>query len=276
MKDASAVDSDSVPKVSCVMVTADRRAFCRRSLRCFNRQTYPNREIVVVDDGQQDLRPALADIPEDQLRYVKLSSDEDHVLGALRNVGLEAATGDFIVQWDDDDWYHAERIERQAAALQQGYDACSLHGALMHIDAPEFAEHPYVGYLQDGVPGTIMHRRDLSIRYPEQRRAEDTVFLDQWRNRDHVRLSGSNAYLFIRCFHGGNTWDKSHFLTRIHNTPKDLVLYMWHRFIRGNLFGHPRFQLSDPMRDAFRQFLDDSRQLNLLQSERMSAQSWAS
>lgn len=248
------------------MVTADRRAFCRRSLRCFNRQTYPNRELVVVDDGAQDLTPVLDVVPNEQLRYVRLPVDQDYILGALRNIGLDAATGKFIVQWDDDDWYHDERIERQAAVLQRGYDACTLHGALMHIDSPTFLNHPYVGYLDDGVPGTIMHRRNASIRYPKQRRAEDTAFLNAWHEKRHWRLRGESAYLFIRCFHSANTWNKSHFLGRIHNTPYDLLLYVWHRLVRGNLFDHPRFQLTDRMKATFQQFLQDSLEFDLLQS----------
>lgn len=269
----ASIPSSDLPKVSCVMVTANRRALCQRSLRCFNRQTYPHRELVVVDDGEQNLEPALAAVPDDQLRYVQLPPERNHVLGALRNVGLDAATGDFITQWDDDDWYHAERVQRQAEALMQGYDACTLHGALMHIDSPAFLHHPYVGYLEDGVPGTIMHRRDPSIRYPEQRRAEDTVFLNHWKSRRHVRLPGGDAFLFIRCFHGQNTWEKEHFLTRIHNTPRDLVLYIWHRYLRGDLFGHPRFQLTARMQRAFDQYLRDSMDLDLLQADSAPAAS---
>ena len=31
-------------------------------------------------------------------------------------MSVDAAAGDFIVQWDDDDWYHPRRVELQMAA----------------------------------------------------------------------------------------------------------------------------------------------------------------
>jgi len=247
------------------MVTADRRALCRRSIRCFQRQTYPHRELVVVDDGAEDLAPVLADLPADQVRYVKLERKPENVLGHLRNVALDNASGAFVTQWDDDDWYHAERLEKQVGVLQQGYDACSLHGALMHIDSPEYIDHPYVGYLDDGVPGSIMHRRDPSIRYPEMRRAEDTVYLNDWREKRYTILPGSAAHLFIRCFHGSNTWEKKHFLTRIRNTVPDALAYVWYRFVKNDLFQHPRFQLTEKAWAAFETYMQDSRELGLLE-----------
>lgn len=256
--------SDDRPLVSCLMVTADRPRLMRRSIRCYERQTYPNRELVVVDDGQTDLAPLLEPLPG-EVTYVTLDPDVNHVLGALRNVALDEASGTYLTQWDDDDWYHRTRLERQAAALNDGADACALHGTLMHLDAPEYFYYPYVGLLDDGVPGSIMHRRDSEARYPEIARAEDTAYLDHWLKRDYQLLSRSASYLFIRCFHGDNTWEQKHFLTRMRNTPRDAIAYVWHRYVRGNLFRHRRFQLSDPAWNAFETYLQDSAELDLFQ-----------
>lgn len=256
-----------LPKISCLMVTADRLQLCRRAIRCYLRQTYPNKELVVVDDGAVDLAPVLADVPADEVRYVKLAKKPENVLGRLRNLALDAATGDFAAQWDDDDWYHAERLEKQAAVLRAGHDACTLSGALMHLDTDEFFLHPYIGYLKQGVPGSIMHRRDDAIRYPELRRAEDTVYLQAWALKRYTLLPPSDVHLFIRCFHGRNTWEQSHFLTRMRNTLPDSMAYVWHRYVRGDLFRHARFRLSPTAREAFETYLADSFDLGLLQSQ---------
>ena len=263
MCDLSESGGDELPLVSCLMVTADRRRLCRRAIRCYNRQTYPNRELVVADDGEQDLTLALDAVPEEELTHVRLPSDKDHVLGQLRNRALDAASGTLRAQWDDDDWYHPERIERQAQVLRDGHDACCLRGTLMHIDSPKFVHRPYIGCLPEGVPGTIMHRRDPDIRYPNMRREEDTAYLEQWKQKRYALLPPSDTHLFIRCFHGTNTWEKDHFLRRLRNSVSDALAYVWYRYIEGNLFQHPRFQLSEKDHHAFEQYLQDSDTLDL-------------
>src|SRR5699024_6036024 len=168
-----------LPKVSCLMVTADRKQLMRRSVRCFQNQTYPNKELIVIDDGKQDLDELLDPLPSHQLSYVKLASCPENNLGKLRNRSLKEANGDFLIQWDDDDWYHPERIAIQSRILMEGYDACCLSEALMHLDAAPFQQHPFIGSLPKGIPGSIMHRADSRIRYPHKPRAADTDYLKQ-------------------------------------------------------------------------------------------------
>ena len=260
------LNGKNLPKVSCLMVTADRPNLCRRAIRCYNHQTYSNKELIVVDDGKQDLSKVLSEVPEEELTYLRLSSDSDYVLGKLRNMALDAATGDMFTQWDDDEWYHPERIEKQVEVLLEGYDACCLQATLMHISDAEFFNHPYIGYLKKGVPGSIMHYAYSDIRYPEIRRAEDSIYLDKWLERKYTTLPSSKAYLFIRCFHGDNTWEKKHFLTRMRNTIPDTITYLWYRYIRGDIFLHPRFDIESKAKEAFQLYLEDSRELELLES----------
>lgn len=246
------------------MVTANRKHLMRRSILCFQNQTYENKEMVVVDDGEQNLEEVLQTLPASQLKYLKLEQDPSNTLGKLRNRSLEAATGDYLVQWDDDDWYHPERIAKQAEIIQDGYDACCLSSALMHLDEEPFMNHPYVGHLPEGIPGSIMHKTSAEIRYPHTRRAEDTVYLKQWMKKQYHQLPDSYSHLFIRCYHGENTWEKEHFLRRVRNNPKDALLYFWHKMIKGNLFDHPRFQLSSTAKEAFQFYLKDSKKVGLL------------
>lgn len=256
-------DPATQPKVSCLTVTADRKHLMKRAVQCFQNQTYENKELVIIDDGQQDLGDILTDLPADQVKYVKLEKKPENTLGKLRNRSLDEANGEFLVQWDDDDWYHPERIAIQARALMDGYDACCLSGALMHLDEEPYMQHPYVGYLPDGIPGSIMHRANTDIRYPHTRRAEDTVYLNEWMEKRYLQLPDDYSHLFIRCYHGNNTWEKDHFLRRIRNNPKDAILYAWYKIIKGDLFAHPRFRLTEKQKEAFDMYLDDSQNLNL-------------
>lgn len=259
--------SSSAPTVSCLLVTADRPRLIQRALRSYQRQTYESLELVVLDNGEEPVEEVVEsfELPG-TVRYQYQERTADLWIGGLRNQALELATGDFVVpQWDDDDWSHPERVERQVAALQQGYDVCTLQGTLMHVDHPKYFDHPFIGILPDGVPPTMMHRRDANIRYPNIRRTSDTDYLNDWREKRHVILPREASYLYLRYSHGGNLWETDHFLRRMRNTPTDLLRYVWHRYLRRDLFGHPRFQLTEKMEAAFEQYLDDSFRYDLFE-----------
>ena len=257
----------NTPRVSCVMVTADRPLLVQRAIHCYLQQDYENKELVVLDNGQESIANSLSVVPESELQYKKVERTPDLILGDLRNAALGMATGDYIIpQWDDDDWYHPARISIQVKTLEQGYDACALSGTLMHVDKEPYFAKPYIGLLPNGVPPTIMHRRDNSIQYPSLPRTEDTVYVNAWRNKSYYLYPLSYSYLYIRSFHGANTWEVEHFLRRMRNTPIDTARYLWYRFVRRNLFAHPRFRLSSDMQSAFQLYLDDSRALQIFKS----------
>lgn len=251
-------------KVSCLMVTANRKMLAKRAVQCFINQSYPNKELVIIDDGDQDYTDILSDIPAGELKYVRLKKEPDFVLGKLRNRSLNEANGDYLVQWDDDDWYHPQRIETQAAVLDKGYDACCISSAIMHLDTEEFTDHPYIGILPDGIPGSIMHRRSDTIRYPETRRAEDTVYLNDWIEKKYFKLDDSYNHLFLRAYHGRNTWEQNHFKRRLRNSLSAFFEYYWYAYIKRDLFKHPRFKLTQEAQDAFDQYIKESKELGLL------------
>lgn len=248
--------SDDGARVSCLMVTANRAALARRAVDCFLAQRWGNRELIVVDDGEQDYMALFRDIPADRLIYRRVAKDDRTTLGTLRNRTLDLARGAIVAQWDDDDWYHPDRLVRQVAVLAQGSDACVLRGTLMHLDAPEWFDHPYVGTLAPGVPGSIVHRANPAIRYPEKRRGEDTDYLAHW-SRDRIGVLDAPE-LFVRAFHGGNTWERDHFERRVRNTPAAAIEYRLRSILPGGIWRHSRFRLAPATRAAFDAFVVDS------------------
>lgn len=259
--------SSKEPTVSCLLVTAGRPQLIKRALRGYQQQTYDRLELIVLDNGQEPVEETVRsfELPG-TVRYFHVNRGPNMWIGGLRNQALDKATGEFVIpQWDDDDWSHPKRIERQVGVLQRGYDVCTLQGTLMHVDHPDYFHHPFIGVLPNGVPPTMMHRRDAAIRYPNIRRTSDTDYLNDWREKRHVILPREDAYLYLRYSHDGNLWETDHFLRRMRNTPTDLFLYAWHRYVRGDVFGHPRFQLTEEMEAAFEQYLADSFRYDLFE-----------
>lgn len=98
-------------------------------------QTYQNLEVILVDDGSPDRCPAMCDDWATRDGRIRVIHKENGGLSSVRNVGVKAATGDFITHLDSDDWLELNAIELLVAE-QERTDADVVWGkALMH--APE-------------------------------------------------------------------------------------------------------------------------------------------
>lgn len=236
---------DSVP-VSCLMVTRDRPELARRAVECFADQTYGSRELVIVDDGDIDYTPMLAPYLEagHRIVYLRRPSRSDLRLGALRNVALDAAASPWCIQWDDDEWYHPTRIEQQMASAGDA-DAVALRWTLMTVASESHGRLSYRADAGIATPGTILHRRDIA-RYPNEARGEDSAFLRTVRRQARLNILGAEAsHLFVRVFHGDNTWDERHFLARLHRRAADWPSYAAARWWHGDLRRHRAFLLDE-------------------------------
>ena len=180
------------PLVSCLMPTADRRAFVEQSIWYFLRQDYGPRELIVIDDGDEDVARL---IPRDErIRYVRLAGRRP--LGAKLNLGCEQTRGELIAHWDDDDWIGPDRLSRQVAALA-GADACGLAGLLTYQLETGRAWRQGA---QAPSPGTLLYRRELWSRRPFREDAgRDADLVPEGEIR---ALSDGDFYIAL--IHAGN------------------------------------------------------------------------
>src|SRR5690349_21348169 len=96
------------PRVSVVLATRDRPTFLPIALRCYAEQTYPYRELIVVDDG--DTFPADVAAVE-AVGGTILRVPPGTLLGAKLNRGLQLGGGPLCHKMDDDDWYAPTFLE---------------------------------------------------------------------------------------------------------------------------------------------------------------------
>jgi glycosyltransferase involved in cell wall biosynthesis len=100
----AARDDSRARLVSCLCVTENRHAFIPWLLWCYDRQVYPHRELIIVDSSE----PALSLPERPDIRVVR--AELGAALGHKRNLALQAARGDLLAWFDDDDWQHPERL----------------------------------------------------------------------------------------------------------------------------------------------------------------------
>ena len=91
-------------------------------------QTYPDLEIILVDDGSPDNCPALCDAWAAKDTRIRVIHRSNGGLSAARNSGLDVCTGDYIAFVDSDDRLGPETLERALRAQQRsGADLVLFH-----------------------------------------------------------------------------------------------------------------------------------------------------
>ena len=206
----TALSHDYLPLVSCIMPTYERRRYVPQALQSFLQQDYPNRELIIVDDG----RDAIGDLVQgfDNVRYFHVSRTS---IGAKRNFACNHAAGEIVAHWDDDDWYSTDRLRYQVAPILAGKaDITGLENAfVLELPGGEFwttdsklHQRLFVGNVHGG---TLVYRKELwtqGLRYPEVNLAEDAWLLAHATRQGKrlVRLSNPGVFIYVR--HDRNAW----------------------------------------------------------------------
>jgi glycosyltransferase involved in cell wall biosynthesis len=221
---APAVTGVKLPLISCLMTTYDRLSLAKHAIRSFAAQTWPEKELVVVTDGQPRFLHALkryaAALGLERVRFVH-TGPQRLALGALRNITLDAASGDILCQWDDDDYSHPERLRLQAEEIiRNEAGACCFTDHLQLIEEQNtlcWLDWGLDKTMAEGMrllPGTIMMRRGLPVRYPEEgpyaRHGEDSVLLAGLLDATTVVPLRGAGYLYLYRYHGRNTFSREH------------------------------------------------------------------
>ncbi|MDB5600908.1 MAG: methyltransferase protein [Xanthobacteraceae bacterium] len=194
-------------KVSCIMPTADRRSFIPAAIGYFLAQDYPDKELIVLDDGRDNVSDLIPAHP--QIRYLR--HDRRQSLGRKRNICCAQAQGELIAHWDDDDWYAPFRLRRQVAALlTAGADICGIDRVLFLDTAARRAwEYVYPSGQAPWVCGaTLCYTKSFWRENPfrEIDIGEDSRFVSAARGA-RIEVMPDND-IFVGMIHRANTSPK--------------------------------------------------------------------
>lgn len=199
--------SDHHPLVSCIMPTADRRRFVPPAMRSFLAQDYPNKELIILDDGKD----SVADLVPNDPRILYMRAPQKQTLGVKRNECVKASRGTLIMHWDDDDWSAPHRISYQVEALlRERAELCGLRQMLFHdLRSGETWLYNYPATLRLWLAGgSLLYTRDFWQRnpFPNLQVGEDTRFVWSQRNPRLVVLPDYQFY--VAMIHPDNTSPK--------------------------------------------------------------------
>jgi glycosyltransferase involved in cell wall biosynthesis len=143
------------PLVSVVMAHHDRPNLLSQAIRSVENQTYPNTELILVDDGSKlpESRALLDSLqPEFTRRGWQIIRQKNLYLGAARNAGIRAAKGEFILFLDDDNVLFSHAIASLVNAMEaSGADICTCLAKYLHeLHTPTDQEFGVIQYLPLG------------------------------------------------------------------------------------------------------------------------------
>jgi len=198
------------PLVSCLCVTLRRTKYLKHSINDFLAQTYPNKELIVVYDDNDDETVHFKDDIINSYPSIKFYSVPNKWnLGQIRNYSVKMANGEFVTQWDDDDRYDKERIEIQLKASFMNNMNSILLSRWQIIKTSDNSKYTS-SFRKPGWEGSILSPKKYLVKYKygEKRKkgtqGEDTDCIDKLIK--HKLISSIDIpYLYTYHIHDKNT-----------------------------------------------------------------------
>lgn len=100
------------PEVTLIIPAYNAENFIARSMDSALAQSFPELEIIVVNDGSQDRTPEILDWYGEQYPNVKVIHQENGYVSGARNTAIKHASGEYICFLDSDDTVRPDMVGR--------------------------------------------------------------------------------------------------------------------------------------------------------------------
>ena len=158
------------PLVSIVIPCFNAAPYVGDAIRSGLEQTYPHREVIVIDDGSTD---GSVDVLKSFGSAIRWETGPNRGACAARNRGWQMAQGELIQFLDADDWLYPQKLERQVAALAASPEATPVCDGEVIEDgqvvkrfiAPPTCDDSFIPLLNGPLPTpSPLHRRSAIER----------------------------------------------------------------------------------------------------------------
>jgi len=104
----------NTPLVSVIIPTYNGADFLGEAIQSVLEQTYPNFELIVVNDASPDNTEEVVKVFDDpRLKYI--AHEKNSGVGQARYTGLQASKGEIIFLLDQDDYFHPDKLQSHVA-----------------------------------------------------------------------------------------------------------------------------------------------------------------
>lgn len=197
------------PLVSVLTPTYNRREFIPWSRKCLEKQDYPKSRIewIVIDDGTDPIEDLLEGC---KVKVIYKRYEDKMNIGKKRNMLNSLASGDYIIAWDDDDFYPPTRISHAVNALVKNPKASIAAASECYMWYSDIKQIYKVGPYgkNHGTNGTMAYTKEYKERHVYDEyvlNAEESSFTKSF-NETMVQLNPKHVILITS--HSLNTFDK--------------------------------------------------------------------
>lgn len=202
------------PLVSCVLPTKDRATYIPQAIRSYQSQTYPAKELLIVDNGD-DRTESLIPSDDPSIRYLRVTGPR--TTGEMRNLCGMHARGGILCHFDSDDWSAPERVTDQVTRLGTFGVVTGYHTMFFYDvrDGRCYHWQGSVATIRYALGTSLCYRKEWWLKHPFQsiRIGEDIRFFQRAYREAHrlVQTVPAGALMVARV-HDHQTCRKS--LTR--------------------------------------------------------------
>ena len=111
-----------LPLISVVVPVYRVEKYLDHCIQSIAAQTYPNLEILLVDDGSPDGSGAICDRWAEKDSRIRVFHKQNAGAGAARNTALDAAAGELIAFVDSDDYLQPNMYAHLYGLMKDGVD----------------------------------------------------------------------------------------------------------------------------------------------------------
>ena len=188
--------SQPFSQISCLVPTSpSRRCFWPTIFRCFERQTWPNKHMILIDE---DIFPSKLPPGIEHLVVTKGTS-----IGEKLNVGVETSCANYFHKWDDDDWYSSDFLKTLISPLLNRPQVFSIVDKHLTFLVKEWKMYSMPFPTLGG--GTICFDRKVweQRKFKDLSLGEDQDFIV---NRNGIMRISPDPLNYVLVRHGANTW----------------------------------------------------------------------
>ncbi len=190
---------ENLPLVTCIMPTRSRPEFARMAVEYWQAQTYPNKELLILDDGDD---PSFAGLtPPAGVTLTVTAGTLRYSIPEKLNMLCGMANGEIIARFDDDDYSAPGRLDDQVPRLLDSGKAVSGYHSMLFVTDSGVCKRYVAQRNADALGTSLCFLKSFWKQTPfnvKKLRGSDTRFVGEAREVSKLVSVDAGSLMFAR------------------------------------------------------------------------------